>query len=239
MTTSKKIFDVNVFGMVRVTRAFLPLIRNGGGGRVINMSSAITKFGLPFNATYAMSKTCVNMFSDCLRREMGAYGVKVACVQPLSFNTQMLSKNQVLPDLEKVWFLTSDEIKAVYGQNTKDFLFKMLDLFGDSTFHKETNLNAVSDVIIDGMTLSEPEHQYLVSNFYNAPFFSLGYCLIPSDVVEFVFKVLNWVFVAFVYFNGQFLNNKASGNAERKTSDAMMKKEKLRQKKDRSKGLAV
>ena len=62
-----QLFDVNVFGMCRVTRVFLPLIKRGGGGRIVNMASILGRLNIPYAAPYCMTKSAVESFSDALR----------------------------------------------------------------------------------------------------------------------------------------------------------------------------
>lgn len=81
MNAYHQLFEVNVFGMVRVTRAFLPLLR-ASRGRVVNMASLASRVsGFGMN-NYCMSKRAVVAFSECLRREMVNWGVKVATIEP-------------------------------------------------------------------------------------------------------------------------------------------------------------
>jgi len=62
------IMEVNVLGMVRVIRTFVPLLkRSGRGGRIVNTSSILGKLSLPYAAPYCMTKYAVEAFSDALR----------------------------------------------------------------------------------------------------------------------------------------------------------------------------
>ena len=66
------VFQVNVFGMVDVTRAFLSLVKKSKG-RVVNMSSMVGLLIVPTNAPYGMSKHSVEAFSDSLRLAWDSY----------------------------------------------------------------------------------------------------------------------------------------------------------------------
>lgn len=79
-------FEVNVFGVVAVTQAFLPLLR-AGRGRIVNISSVSGRFALPFAGPYAASKFALEALSDSLRRELRPSGVDVIVVQPGSVRT--------------------------------------------------------------------------------------------------------------------------------------------------------
>jgi NAD(P)-dependent dehydrogenase (short-subunit alcohol dehydrogenase family) len=77
----KKTIDVNVFGCLRVTRLFLPLIRESRG-RVINMSSIASRMSPEGYSSYVMSKHALQAFTDTLRKEMFRFGVRVIGIEP-------------------------------------------------------------------------------------------------------------------------------------------------------------
>lgn len=71
------LFDVNVFGLLAVTQAFLPLLRQRRG-RIVDVSSSATLFVVPFHGPYSASKLAVNGLSDALRLELKPFGVQVS-----------------------------------------------------------------------------------------------------------------------------------------------------------------
>jgi NAD(P)-dependent dehydrogenase (short-subunit alcohol dehydrogenase family) len=83
---ARGVFEVNFFGALAVTQAFLPLLR-ASRGRVINMSSVSGRFALPFVGIYAASKYALEAASDALRRELLAAGVEVVLIEPGSIQT--------------------------------------------------------------------------------------------------------------------------------------------------------
>ena len=89
--------DVNVFGPVRVTQAFLPLLGadrslKGPPGRIVNMSSVAGRIAAPFTAPYAMSKHALEAFSDALRRELIVHGIDVVTIGPGAIKTPIWEK---------------------------------------------------------------------------------------------------------------------------------------------------
>lgn len=74
-------YQTNVFGMVRVTRAFLPSIR-ANKGRIINVSSVAGRLVLPFFGPYNSTKHAVEAISDALRQELRVHGVEVVLIEP-------------------------------------------------------------------------------------------------------------------------------------------------------------
>lgn len=76
--------SVNLFGAIRVTKAFLPLIRRSQG-RIVNVSSVLGFLATPFVGAYSITKTGLEMFSDVLRLEMKPFNVKVCTIEPGNF----------------------------------------------------------------------------------------------------------------------------------------------------------
>ncbi len=75
-------YDVNVFGLMAVTRAFVPAMRARGAGRVVNVSSLGGRITLPFLGTYNSTKYAVESLSDALRVELAPFGVRVSLIEP-------------------------------------------------------------------------------------------------------------------------------------------------------------
>ena len=88
-------FDVNVFGVHRVTRAFLPMLLEAGG-RVVMMSSDSGFFATPFFGPYCASKFALEGYADSLRRELAGHGVKVIVIQPGRVRTPIWDKGERL-----------------------------------------------------------------------------------------------------------------------------------------------
>lgn len=85
--TAKAVFDVNVWGMVRVTQAVLPTMRAQRAGRIINISSIGGKVTFPMGGWYTASKHAVEALSDTLRMEVARFGVDVVVIEPGTFKT--------------------------------------------------------------------------------------------------------------------------------------------------------
>ena len=75
-------FDVMVFGMMRVNRAVLPVMRQAGRGRIVNISSVAAVVPIPFQACYSAAKAAVNAYTMALANEVRPFGIQVCCVQP-------------------------------------------------------------------------------------------------------------------------------------------------------------
>jgi NAD(P)-dependent dehydrogenase (short-subunit alcohol dehydrogenase family) len=91
------VFDVNVFGLMRMTKAVLPHMRAQGRGRIINISSVFGFIPSPFMAVYAASKHAVEGYSESLDHEVREHGVRVVLVEPAATSTPF-DANLVLAD---------------------------------------------------------------------------------------------------------------------------------------------
>ncbi len=91
-----KQFDVNVFGLLKVTRAVLPHMRKAKDGVIINISSFLGKMGLPLLAHYNASKYAVEGIVDSLRFETLPFNVRVHSIQAGLFGTNFVAKGLVV-----------------------------------------------------------------------------------------------------------------------------------------------
>jgi NAD(P)-dependent dehydrogenase (short-subunit alcohol dehydrogenase family) len=92
MSEIRRQFDVNLFGQVAVTQAFLPLLRRAKRGRIVNMSSISGRITPPLLGPYSMSKFALEAFSDALRRELEPFGLSVSVVEPGVIKTPIWDK---------------------------------------------------------------------------------------------------------------------------------------------------
>ena len=90
-----KQFDVNVLGLIRMTREVLPHMRQAGGGVIINISSFLGRMGLPLLAHYNASKYAVEGLTDSLRFEVGPFGIRVHSILAGLFGTNFVRKGLV------------------------------------------------------------------------------------------------------------------------------------------------
>ena len=84
---AKSLFDVNFFGMVNMNRAVVPLMREAGQGRIVNLSSVAAPVPIPFQAYYSATKAAVNAYTMALANELRPFGVTVCAVMPGDIHT--------------------------------------------------------------------------------------------------------------------------------------------------------
>jgi len=91
---AKAIFDTNVIGLLRVTRAVLPAMRQKHDGLIINIGSILGRVTFPFIGIYGASKFAVEALTDSLRYEVSQLGVEVVEVQPSGYPTNFFTNMQ-------------------------------------------------------------------------------------------------------------------------------------------------
>lgn len=90
MEQAKDVFDVNVYGIMRLTRAALPGMRARKSGLVINLSSSAGRFGMPYFGIYCASKWAVEAYSEALHHELETFGIDCVLVEPSGHGTDLV-----------------------------------------------------------------------------------------------------------------------------------------------------
>ncbi|MFB5677683.1 SDR family NAD(P)-dependent oxidoreductase [Paenibacillus terreus] len=78
----RSIFELNVMGPLAAMQAVIPIMREQGGGLIINVSSVVSKMNIPGIGTYAATKSALNMLSDTARGELASEHIRVISVYP-------------------------------------------------------------------------------------------------------------------------------------------------------------
>ncbi|AMV48311.1 oxidoreductase [Paraburkholderia caribensis] len=89
----RPLFDVNVFGLIEMTRAALPLMRRTNGGRIVNLSSGAGIIGMGGHGYYNATKFAVEGLSEALAEEVAPLGIRVIIVEPGPFRTEFLGRS--------------------------------------------------------------------------------------------------------------------------------------------------
>ena len=97
MAQAKSLFDVNVFGVFRVTNAVLPTMRRQGKGRIVNLSSVQGFIPAPYFALYSSTKHAVEGYSESLDHELRPFGIRVVLVEP-AYTRTSFEDNLAKPD---------------------------------------------------------------------------------------------------------------------------------------------
>lgn len=108
---AQKIFDVNVFGVMRVNHAVLPHFRDQGKGVIVYVSSGLGRVVFPFVAAYGASKFAVEGFAEAAAIELSPLGIESVIVQPGAYGTSFLA-NTLQP---------TKDVNSLYGATAKAF----------------------------------------------------------------------------------------------------------------------
>nr|XP_046260896.1 dehydrogenase/reductase SDR family member 9 [Scatophagus argus] len=121
----KPMLSVNLCGVIDVTLSVLPLIKTSRG-RVVNVASVFGRIS-PFGGPYCISKYGVEAFNDSLRLNMAPFGIKVACIEPGFFKTNVTDVVSVKNNLRMLWERQPQDIKDSYGHHFFESSLEMLD----------------------------------------------------------------------------------------------------------------
>lgn len=96
--------NINVTGLVLMTKYFLPLIKESDEGAIVNVSSGLGYIGMPYYSVYAATKAAVRHFSESMRRELAKYPIHVMTIYPTATDTDMMKSANVedMDSAEKV-----------------------------------------------------------------------------------------------------------------------------------------
>ena len=150
----KRQMDVNLYGPLRVTQAFLPQLGadkslTGKPGRIVNMSSVGGRIAAPFAVPYAMSKHALEAFSDGLRRELVIHGIDVITIGPGAIKTPIWDKAED--------FGLEQYAHTEYAGILKRMQKAMRDV-GDAGLPPE----AVGDLVRHVLTAPKPKARYAI-----------------------------------------------------------------------------
>jgi len=110
---AKSMFDVNLFGAIRMTKAVLPSMRQQRSGRIVNISSVLGLIPSPFSALYASSKHAIEGYSESLDHEVRGSGIRVVLVEPAYTRTGFDSNSLVADQLNDHYAAARANAEAV------------------------------------------------------------------------------------------------------------------------------
>lgn len=114
---AQAIFDTNFFGIVRMTRAVVPQMRQQGAGRIINMGSVLGLLPMPYGALYAATKHAVEGYSESLDHELRTRGIRVSVIEPAytktPFDTNFLEADAKLDAYRDARTAVNQRVKDV------------------------------------------------------------------------------------------------------------------------------
>lgn len=175
---ARKQFEVNYFGLARITQLVLPSMRKRKSGRIINIASMGAKFTIPFGAWYHGTKYAVESFSDSLRMEMKPYNIKVVVIEPGMIQTNW--GNIAATHLKNATAGTPYAKNGAIEANYFESYYK-----GNSL----TSPDTLSKAVVKAATAKNPKTRYLTGK-YAKIFPALRFLLCDHTFDFFVYKVM-------------------------------------------------
>ncbi|XP_054933758.1 retinol dehydrogenase 7-like [Dermacentor andersoni] len=182
MASITRIFDVNVFGVVRVVKKFLPMLKENKGRAVI-VTSNLSHFTLPFTTPYAMTKHAVLSLVDGLRRETYGKGVDIVAVEPLTYRSKVTEAVGSLDAVEKEFKSQPAEVMAGYNaQELHDWTRSMKALY---EWRIKDDIEELVDQMVLAVREKHPKTRYRTMAIFDYAWVT---CLrtLPAEVVDLI-----------------------------------------------------
>ena len=146
----KRIFDINVFGVYRVNKIFMPLLSKGS--RIIITSSELAPLDpLPFTGIYGITKTTLEKYAFSLRMELNLLGIPVSIIRPGAVKTGLL--NVSTDALEK--FVENTKLYKCNASRFKGIV--------DSVESKNVPAEAIGEIVLKALTDKVPQYVYNIN----------------------------------------------------------------------------
>ncbi|XP_069460085.1 11-beta-hydroxysteroid dehydrogenase type 2 isoform X2 [Ambystoma mexicanum] len=198
MSTYRGCMEVNFFGTLEITQAFLPLLRRSKG-RIVTVSSPAGDHSFPFLAAYGSSKAALNRVMDTFRHELKPWGIKVCQIQPGCFKTGRSNDLSSWEHQHKHQLANlSEEVLEDYGE---EYLSETIRLFMEFDRTACEDLSPVVDSITDAVLSEHPKHLYFAGKGLRIMYFIGDYMPFP---------------ISDGFFRAMFLNNTVLPRALRK-----------------------
>jgi len=142
---AKEVFDTNFFGVLRISQAVLPIMREQGHGRIANISSVVGFLPAPYQGIYAASKHALEGYSESLDHEVRQFGIRVSVIEPGFTRTNIGQNGQ----------LASQPLGAYDSERDR-----VLDAIRESISSGEDPVR-VASVVLEALTSRSPRPRYL------------------------------------------------------------------------------
>lgn len=151
ISEAKYQFEVNIFGLARITQLFLPVMRKQHSGRIINVSSIGGSFGEPHGSWYHATKFALEGLSDSLRMELKQFGIDVIIIKPGAILTE--------------WNVIARENLMKVSGNTdyKELVQKHIKMLTNAD-NRGSSPKVVAKTILKATTSSNPKTRYATGN---------------------------------------------------------------------------
>jgi NAD(P)-dependent dehydrogenase (short-subunit alcohol dehydrogenase family) len=145
----KKQFETNFFGVVRVTKDVLPIMRKHREGTIVNVSSGAGRVGIPVLSAYAATKFALEGFSESMRYELKEWGINIVIIEPGAIKTKVFEN------------VKTSEVRSSSESPYADLIERATKGFG-KMMDNSSSPKLVAEAILNAITSKEPEIRYLV-----------------------------------------------------------------------------
>jgi short-subunit dehydrogenase len=167
-------FETNLFSLIALTQLVIPIMRDKGGGRIVNVSSVAGRIARPLSSVYDSTKHALEAISDGLRGELAPFGIKVIIIEPGFIVTEFLGvANEVSRDVLEQPGPYAEPIERLGGAVQR--LRKLAGRPED-----------ISDVIFKALTARNPRARYAAPG--HARFALAAKRLLPARLFDYILK---------------------------------------------------
>ncbi len=147
-------FEVNIFGLGRITQLVIPYMRARNKGKIINISSIAGKMYMPLGAWYHASKHALEGWSDCLRMELEQFGIDVVVIEPGAIKTPF-------------WNVMLDPLRERSKNGFYEKMAYALDLSGRDFYENKSAspVSVITDLISKAIYARRPKTRYIGGKF--------------------------------------------------------------------------
>lgn len=176
-SAAKQQFAVNFHGALILTQALIPVMRDRGGGRIINISSLAGRMAFPAGGLYSASKFALEALSDALRMELKAFNIRVSVIEPGPVQTEFFQvagdkARQSIPEVEKSLYKAAFEKVKHMEEQTSSILWSS---------------ERVARVIVRALSARNPRPRYVAATGGNILIFLMTKIL-PTGVRDAFWK---------------------------------------------------
>ena len=141
-------FETNFFGVIRLIKEIVPIMRKQGNGTIVNISSMVGRFGVPLNAAYVSSKFAIEGLSESISYELAEFGIKVILVEPGVVQTNFFNNLKI----------NGLDTSSPYYELMK----KRVSFLKIAMKNSPTSSSQVANTILDALNSKRPEFRYVI-----------------------------------------------------------------------------
>ena len=145
-------FETNFFGVVRVTKEALPIMRKQRKGTIVNVSSGAGRVGVPVYSAYVASKFALEGLSESMRYELKEFGINIVIIEPGVIKTNIVEN------------LKTADIRSTSKSPYSDLIERVSKGFGKMMDNSSSPPKLVAEAILNAITSKEPEIRYVVGD---------------------------------------------------------------------------